>query len=436
ARPTATSVTASLLAYADAEAVLELGTEPGKLARALPPVRLAKGEPLHLPVPGLAPDTQYHYRVRLKPAGGAAAASGTGAGAEPPAEVNGEFHTARPAGKPFTFTLQADSHLDGGTVRAVYERTLANVLADKPDFHLELGDTFMTDKYRTFRDAHRQYVAQRYYFGLACRSAPLFWVVGNHDGEGGWRDPRGADGIGEWSLAQRKRYLANPYPDGFYTGSPGADPATRRENYYAWTWGDALFVVLDPFAYTTAKPRSDADGWTWTLGKPQYDWLAATLAGSTARYKFVFLHHLVGGSLKEARGGAEAAPFFEWGGKGVDGADEFAARRPGWAAPIHALLVKANVSVVFHGHDHLYARQSLDGVAYVEVPQPSNPKGDNAARSARDYGYATGTILGSPGHVRVRIAAGGATVEYVRSAADDPSTNGRAEDSFVIPPKK
>ena len=25
---------------------------------------------------------------------------------------------------------------------------------------------------------------------------------------------------------------------------------TSREDYYAWAWGDALFVVIDPFQYT------------------------------------------------------------------------------------------------------------------------------------------------------------------------------------------
>ncbi len=57
------------------------------------------------------------------------------------------FHTQRTPGSPFTFTVTSDSHLDENTSGEVYLRTLANALNDAPDFHLELGDTFMTGKY-------------------------------------------------------------------------------------------------------------------------------------------------------------------------------------------------------------------------------------------------------------------------------------------------
>ena len=85
----------------------------------------------------------------------------------------------------------------------MYERTLANVLADKPDFHIDLGDTFMTDKYEKFKDAPPQYVAQRYYLGRIAHSAPLFLVLGNHDGERLDRDDGTADGMPGWSNLTR-----------------------------------------------------------------------------------------------------------------------------------------------------------------------------------------------------------------------------------------
>ena len=44
--------------------------------------------------------------------------------------------------------------------------------------------SFMTGKYRgRIEDTREQYLAQRHYFGLLCHSAPLFHVLGNHDGE-------------------------------------------------------------------------------------------------------------------------------------------------------------------------------------------------------------------------------------------------------------
>lgn len=45
-----------------------------------------------------------------------------------------------------TFTITADSHLDETTSRELYERTLRRAAADKPAFHMDLGDTFMSEK--------------------------------------------------------------------------------------------------------------------------------------------------------------------------------------------------------------------------------------------------------------------------------------------------
>ena len=42
----------------------------------------------------------------------------------------------------------------------------------------------------------------------------------------------------------------------------------------------------------------------------------------------------------------------------ADGSDGFKEHRPGWAMPIHDLLVRRGGVVVFHGHDHLYAHQT------------------------------------------------------------------------------
>jgi phosphodiesterase/alkaline phosphatase D-like protein len=119
------------------EGILVWGTD----AKALPPeersVALKAGEPVAVTLDGLAPDTRYLYdlrdattRKRLLPASGM-----------------GTFHTQRARGSAFTFTVTADSHLDGNTSPEVYQRTPANALADGPDFHLDLGDTFMTDRH-------------------------------------------------------------------------------------------------------------------------------------------------------------------------------------------------------------------------------------------------------------------------------------------------
>ena len=226
-----------------------------------------------------------------------------------------------------------------------------------------------------------------------------------------------------WSANLRKELLPNPSPNGFYTGnSQPQQHIGLLEDYYAWEWGDGLFVTLDPFWFTQ-RTRGKGDNWNWTLGKTQYDWLARTLANSKSKYKFIFLHHLVGGFDHSQRGGKGAAAFFEWGGRNWDGQSEFAVKRPGWAKPIHELLVQHGVSIVFHGHDHLFAKEELDGITYQCVPQPSHSRG--GTKTAAEYGYKEGVILGSSGHIRVTVSPVAAKVDYVKSILPGAESNGR-----------
>ena len=159
----------------------------------------------------------------------------------------------------------------------------------------------------------------------------------------------------------------------------------------------------------------------------EYDWLTNTLAASDAAYKFVFIHNMVGGIGKDSRGGMEAAQYFEWGGSNADGSDGFAANRSGWAMPIHDLLVKYDVTAVFHGHDHFYAKQEKDGIVYQMAPQPGTP--GNSILDAGKFGYESGTFLPSAGYLRVHVAPSGVTVEYVQVPE---SGSEKIADSYTI----
>jgi hypothetical protein len=408
-RPTLNSITVSVLCYEDTQGYITYGTQPGKLTASTLTRLLGKGEPVEMVLSSLQPNTQYFYQFH----------SDRGNSDE------FSFHTARPPGSAFTFTVTADPHLDENTDCALYQRTLANALADAPDFHIDLGDTFMTGKYASRTEAARQYLAQRFYFGQLCESAPLFLVLGNHDGESP-RD-RGSDvnSLAVWSNLMRKQYFPNPVPDDFYTGNVVKQPETGLlQDYYAWQWGDALFVVLDPFWFTQRR-RGGRDNWTWTLGEEQYQWLKHTLENSHARFKFVFIHNLVGGADTQGRGGAEAAPFYEWGGHNADGSDGFAQNRPGWPTPIHQLLVRNKVNIIFHGHDHFFAKQDLDGIVYQEVPQPGMPGGGKTPRSAVEYGYVSGVIFGSPGYMRIAVSPDRVVADFVYSCLPGDEVLGR-----------
>mgnify|MGYP000101815124 CR=1 FL=1 len=424
-RPGANSVTASVIAWSPMEAYISYGESEAALTQRTATIQLLSGEPKSLVLEKLKPDTSYVYQLNYRHVGG-----------EAQHDKLCHFHTQRAPASAFTFTIQADSHLDVSTDSKVYEQTIANERADNPDFMVDLGDTMMVDKFGSaYTNAESQYLAQRYYMGQVAHSTPVFLTLGNHDGEVGSRLTGQPDSMPLFSVNMRKKFFPNPEPGGIYTGNAKPqEGAGLLQDYYAWEWGGALLVVLDPFWYT--RERKGSDNWGMTLGDDQYQWLTKTLENSKAPFKFIFVHHLVGGVGRDARGGVNTAPFMEWGGKNADGSDGFAQHRPNWKMPIHQLFVKNGVSAVFHGHDHLFAKEELDGIVYQDVPQPSNPSG--GTRSAEEYGY-TGVILGSSGHLRVTVDPKQATVEYVRASVPgltrERGENGSIAHRYTLAPR-
>jgi hypothetical protein len=435
--PTDTSIRVSILSPDQTGTVsIQYGTSPGLYTGETGAAAVAPGVPTVVAVGGLTADRAYRYRIRFL------SSDGVGSG------VTQEwgFHTARPPGSTFTFTVQADSHLDENSSLDLYRTVLGNVAADAPDFHVDLGDTFMCEKHAAPLTAVLQsapdratvqarYAYERSHFGLFARSSPLFLANGNHEGESGWLGNGTAESLPVWATQARQTYYLNPVPDAFYGGDPVDEPwVGKRASWFSWTWGDALFVVLDPFWNTPTQPGRDP--WGLTLGERQFRWLESTLAGSVARFKFVFIHNLVGGLDGQMRGGVEAAPYYEWGGKNADGTEGFAARRPGWSQPIHSLLVRYGVTAVFHGHDHLYAKQDLDGIVYQEVPQPSAPNWQSGPSLAAQYHYTSGTIRSSAGHLRVTVSPSGVTGRYVRAWLPSSETatqkNGQVDDTWTV----
>jgi hypothetical protein len=270
---------------------------------------------------------------------------------------------------------------------------------------------------------------------MISHSVPLFLVKGNHDGLAGW-DFNGTNSLGALSeKALNFCFSALPTDDFYHSIEPASG---HSRNNYAWTWGDALFVVLDPYWYTAQKPGKTVDNWGWTLGDTQYHWFKNILENSPAKFKFVFCHQIVGGKDTEGRGGAEFAKYYEMGGFNPDDTWGFDAKRPGWEKPIHRLMADNHITVFFHGHDHFFAKQELDGVIYQLVPQPSHLNVKNAGQAA-SYGYTTGDILPNSGHLRVNISESKVTVDYVSSCPEKEQTskrkNGQVCYSYTIPGK-
>ena len=410
-RPTDRSITVNALFTTDQDGVfLEYGAAPGVYAGATPVRDSIKANvPYQEVIPSLAADRLYYYRVNSKAVGKTAFSQ----------SAEHSFRTQRAKGSTFTFTIVADSHLPvaGHCNPNRYALTLQNASDDNPDFHIDLGDTFYSDNIggpgnqarMTYDQVVQRVISHRPFFGILTHSAPLFLANGNHDGEYLYytKPASGINGnLPAWESDARMAQIPSPVSDGFYTAGP-------RQSYYAWEWGDALFVVLDPY-----WEMADINGDTWNPvhGDPQYFWFRDTLRKSKAKYKFVFEHHLLG----QLRGGVEVARDFEWGGqpRGA-GQQTFAQARPGWDKPIHDLMVENGVTVYFEGHDHLFARASLDGLTYVTVPMPgAGPPASSDYFSGNPNGgwfsgYGSSTSLPSSGHVRVTVAPAGVRVDYV-----------------------
>ncbi|UCG32289.1 MAG: metallophosphoesterase [Phycisphaerales bacterium] len=356
---------------------------------------VAANEPsarLELPLTGLQPNRRYYYQVQYETSD------------NPDVWTDGprvaEFSTRRSAGQAFSFCTIADPHwgarlsiLEGSPRHWTGRQCLRHIEdACDLDFCIDLGDSPYPTRMERPEDGLDYYASWRRLMGGVTGKMPVFLVLGNHDQEAGFYQ-RGTDkpptsGPGnrlsadqyhqKWATEARLRYMPNPrgdtYPEGG-EGAPevdtaaewgaGSDPwndGTRShlQNFYAWTWGDALFVVLDPFRYTlteaVVRPTSPRQ---WTLGPTQMRWLEQVLAHSQARWKFVVAHHQVGGLV---------APDGEAYGRG--GAS--VAKQPGTEqATIHALMREHGAQFFVYGHDHAFAHTVMDDIHYLCCGRPT-----------------------------------------------------------------
>jgi hypothetical protein len=525
-RPTSSSISVSILPIDSLSSVQityashedDLGQEAGSETAALD-INACEAEVIELT--GLAADTQYYYQV-----------SYTDTAGDQVSDV-GQFHTARAAGQSFSFAIHADPHVGSlfrfDTRHADHEQqnenanedmyavTLSNTLASGADFLIDLGDTFMTEKnegrglYQSQYEAYDadptpadirdypmteqevigDYAYLRSLFAQAAHSLPLFLTVGNHEIE--VEKYVGSSGYTPAIWGNNARKTLFPVPtacdhesfqnNGFYLGETNADANLSdnlvgnncHDSYYAWQWGDALFIVLDPMWQDAGLGNSAPQAWGKSLGSSQYDWLMQTLEDNTdVPFKFVFMHNLVGGFRNDngsERAGALLANYYEWGGCtekwdelypalseaelsalvhpedfDVDNSctSEFGLYRPGWDRPIQDILLDHNVQIVFNGHDHLYVReQHPNGLVYQTVPQPSisGDQVDRAIDRAEGYNYdPTGrvptvdtVVESSSGFLLVTVNAGvidgeqTTQVEYRKSVQDTSCLNGSSD---------
>ncbi len=184
----------------------------------------------------------------------------------------------------------------------VYSKLIKLAMEKKPDFMINTGDEIR----------HDGSLAEWTKFLKLSEpvNVPYFLVAGNHDVD---------DQASEKTYRDELRLPGNGL-------------------YYSFTAGNSLFVVLDSVLVGQDK----------RITGRQYEWLKKILGNSKAVHKFIFLHH----PLYPEKGVG-----FHYGGS-LD-------RHPADRDRLQALFVKNRVTAVFAGHEHLYLRQTVDGIIHV-----------------------------------------------------------------------
>lgn len=210
---------------------------------------------------------------------------------------SGEFATAPEAGAPFSFVVFGDSRSNAGSHLRVVERVRREV----PDFILGTGD--MVDKggreveWQAFFDIEADLL----------RENVMFPSLGNHDRQGPGRT---ADNF--------RKYFSLP------------ENSPNPERYYAFTYGNSRFLVLDSNAYAFALTDQTA----WIEQQLQQARLDRSI-----KHIFVSMHHPPY-SISLHGGRTEL--------------------RNAWTP----LYEKYGVTAVFSGHDHCYSRAEKNGIRY------------------------------------------------------------------------
>lgn len=453
-RPTDSSVALSLISSENISAFIEYGYSRTSFDNKTAVKTCPANQPVEFELAGLISSQKVYYQIRYKSESATTYKSGN----------QYSFSTQKSKGTTFAFTVQGDTHPEraGKMFNSdLYKVTMANIALQQPDFHILMGDDFSIDPLISKGQANQSnvekiYKTHRDWLTIAARSVPLFLINGNHEQAASYLLDGTKTNPAILAGNARLKYYPLPAPDGFYSGnSTEVDGIGLPRDYYAWHWGEALFVTLDPYWHSTSAvdnvagelvaedqntnkgqsktPKNTGSGktknlWAVGIGDEQYAWLKKTLEESTAKYKFVFAHHVMG----TGRGAIEVSTNYEWGGKDPSGTTTFAKERPNWEIPIHDLMVKNKVSIFFQGHDHIYCTQVRDGLIYQSMPNPA----DDTFSMFNESAYKSGTKAPNSGHVRVTVSPTQAKVEYFLAARtkDTKRKNRSVAHTYVVRP--
>ena len=129
-----------------------------------------------------------------------------------------------------------------------------------------------------------------------------------------------------------------------------------------------------------------------------------------------------------------ATDYFEWGGNNANGTAGFESHRQGWGnVSVHQLMIDNDVSAYFHGHDHQFVHEEIDGIVYQLVPSPGMSGFGFDLYDSSPY-VISGGNLADPGHLRVTVSGVETLVEYVQMVEGGGAGNGDVAYSYTIEP--
>jgi hypothetical protein len=429
--PTGNSIKMNLLFDKSSFCRIDYSRDSISFSQSTAEMSLVPGMPTVVALDHLEQGSRYYYRLRYRE---------NNSSQEIVSPVY-SFVTQRQPGSTFSFGIQGDSHPerpDKMFNTDLYKINMRNVAAKGVDLYFTIGDDFSIERLIQFNNVSQAtvdqvYSSHRQYLGIAGSNASIFLVNGNHEQAALCNLNGSAINPAVCAGNARKKFYPVPLPDNFYSGDlTQVDHVGQLGDYYAFTWGDALFVVIDFYWHTSTFVDNGGTApknlWDNTLGVDQYNWFKSTLENSKAKYKFVFAHHVLG----TGRGGVELADLCEWGGNSTNGNREFEKYRPGWTKPIHQLMADNKVTIFFQGHDHLFCRQELDGVVYQSLPNPA----DNTYTAFNADAYKTGTAFPNSGFVNVSVSPQKVQVDYISACLPGDETalnkNGMVKYSYSI----
>ena len=219
------------------------------------PADMVSGQPFKVTLTDLMPQTDYRYLIEID--------------GKLESSRGGTFRTAPVQGETSKFRVGVTSCMETGRPQGSWKL----FLAEKPTFHLTLGDTHYGDS----TDPNVQWTHHLRYrreanFAAVIAAMPTYAMWDDHDyGE------NNSDG----TLQGKERSLES-WKDAW--ANPGAGTERIPGAFFRFSWGDVDFFVLDG-RYHRSPNRVFDDDKKRMLGDYQFEWLVNGLRQSKAKFK-------------------------------------------------------------------------------------------------------------------------------------------------------